>query len=477
MTPPKLFVSYSWTDPDHVQWVIELSTCLREQGVDVILDKWDLQEGHDANAFMEKMVNDPDVKKVIMISDEEYARKANDRSGGVGTEALIISQEVYQSTVQAKFVAVLPTRDAQGKPYLPTYFKGRIFIDLSNPNTYAEEFDKLLRWIFDKPLNIKPPIGVVPSFLLDGPQISLGTEATFVRVIDAIKAGKSTAYGALADYLQTFTTNLERFRPVVSQDVEFCDASLEMITQFTSFRDQFAQCITTICRYPYTLDTQRHIHAFFERLLPMTGLPQSFLGHYRRDQFDVFRFIAYELFLLSLAISIGEERYDFAERLLSAPYFHSTGGVEREGAAVSYTKFQMPIVIFDQINQKKETRFLEPLGEFIKDRSQTGPVSLQRIMQADFILYLRARVMQHGYWWPYTLIHAHGQHGPFEIFARASSTAYFEQFKGLLGVRTVAELKAAIDAINVAPGQGLSWQRIHLSISQLMNYQHIGTIA
>ncbi len=51
---PKIFISYSWTNETHEEWVINLATELRENGVDVILDKWDLKEGHDANAFMKK---------------------------------------------------------------------------------------------------------------------------------------------------------------------------------------------------------------------------------------------------------------------------------------------------------------------------------------------------------------------------------------------------------------------------------------
>ena len=38
-SPPKLFVSYSWTNLDHEAWVIQLATDLRENGIDVILDK------------------------------------------------------------------------------------------------------------------------------------------------------------------------------------------------------------------------------------------------------------------------------------------------------------------------------------------------------------------------------------------------------------------------------------------------------
>ena len=47
--------SYCWSSEEHEQWVINLATELREAGVDVIFDKWDLKEGHDALKFMEKM--------------------------------------------------------------------------------------------------------------------------------------------------------------------------------------------------------------------------------------------------------------------------------------------------------------------------------------------------------------------------------------------------------------------------------------
>ncbi len=66
--------------------MVDLATQLVENGVDVILDKWNLREGHDAVQFMELMVTDPNVTKVIVISDKAYAEKADARKGGVGTE-------------------------------------------------------------------------------------------------------------------------------------------------------------------------------------------------------------------------------------------------------------------------------------------------------------------------------------------------------------------------------------------------------
>jgi SEFIR domain len=128
---PKAFISYSWSSPNHQNWVLELATSLRENGVDVLLDKWELREGHDKNAFMEKLVSDPAVTKVVMICDKVYAEKADDRLGGVGTEAQIISAELYGKSNQDKFCAVLSEVDVDGRPYLPVYYKSRIYIDLS----------------------------------------------------------------------------------------------------------------------------------------------------------------------------------------------------------------------------------------------------------------------------------------------------------------------------------------------------------
>ena len=53
MDAPKVFISYSWSNADHEAWVLQLATELADNGVDVIIDKWALDKGHDANAFME----------------------------------------------------------------------------------------------------------------------------------------------------------------------------------------------------------------------------------------------------------------------------------------------------------------------------------------------------------------------------------------------------------------------------------------
>lgn len=163
---PKVFFSYSWSNQEHEEKVLRLAQRLVNDGVDVVLDKWDLKEGQDKYVYMEQSVNDPSVDKVLLISDAVYAKKADERAGGVGEETIIISPVLYGKVNQEKFIPVVFERDLQGKELLPAYVRSRLYIDLSGDGTtYEQEYDKLLRNIHNKPLYQKPPIGIKPQWL------------------------------------------------------------------------------------------------------------------------------------------------------------------------------------------------------------------------------------------------------------------------------------------------------------------------
>ncbi len=275
MANPKLFISYSWTNPDHELWVLNLATELRESGVDVILDKWDLKEGHDANVFMEKMVNDPDIKKVALVCDKTYAEKADGRSGGVGTETQIISSEVYTKQEQDKFVAILKERDETGKAYLPAYYRSRIYIDLSDPENYVSNFEQLLRWIYDKPLFKKPDLGTDPAFLKDeSDSISLGTTAIFKRAIDAIRNNKQYTDAAVKEYFSTLSSGIETIR-INNQEGQFDDKVIESISSFLPYRNEAIELFLTLANYRDNNESRRSVHRFFESLIPYFSVPEG----------------------------------------------------------------------------------------------------------------------------------------------------------------------------------------------------------
>src|SRR5438067_2396699 len=143
MLAPKVFISYSWSSLEHEQWILDLAKNLVESGVDIILDKWNLREGQDKYAFMERMINDAEINKVLIVCDRTYAEKADARLGGVGTESQIISAEVYSKVEQSKFVPIVSELTEDGAPILPAYLRGRIFIDMSNAANRYENMEQL----------------------------------------------------------------------------------------------------------------------------------------------------------------------------------------------------------------------------------------------------------------------------------------------------------------------------------------------
>lgn len=162
---PVIYISYSWTDEPHKERVLELATFLRESGVDVRLDRWHLKDGMEANAFMENMVAGKGADKVLIVCDREYAKKADERDGGVGTEAQIITSKIFGQRTENNYLLLVAEFDAEGKPYLPTFYTSRIWRNFSSTADRAELYSAVLRWCFGQQEIVPPEIGKVPNFI------------------------------------------------------------------------------------------------------------------------------------------------------------------------------------------------------------------------------------------------------------------------------------------------------------------------
>lgn len=128
----KVFISYSWTPERNKKWVEQLVHRLEKDGVEVVIDFKDLKLGHDKYAFMERLVNDDTIKKVLIICNKAYKEKADGRIGGVGDESAIITPQIYGSVIQEKFIPVVNEYDENGKPFLPNYLASRMYADLTD---------------------------------------------------------------------------------------------------------------------------------------------------------------------------------------------------------------------------------------------------------------------------------------------------------------------------------------------------------
>ena len=480
-TSPKLFISYSWSSPEHEKWVINLATELVESGVDVVFDKWDLKEGQDAKAFMERMVTDPNIKKVAVICNRVYAEKADTRSGGVGTETQIISPEIYEKADQNKFVAVLTEKDEDGKPYLPTYYKARIYIDLSEDNLYASNFDQLLRWVYDKPLYVKPELGAKPSFLAEEYPISLETTTKFRRVLDAIRNNKEYTKGALEEFFSIFAVNLERFR-IADKEGEFDDKVVDNIEKFLPFRNEAIEIFLAIAQYRNTPETTQQLHRFLESMIHYMDKPEGITSYSDWD-FDNFRFIVHEIFLYAIACLLKYECFNSVSYLLQQHYYIEGNSDYGRNAMVPFTVFREYMKSLDYRNNRLKLQRRSVQADLLIQRTKTSGITERQLMQADFVLFIKdafesMRSKNGQKWWPVTITYFERHSGTFEIFARAQSIEYFDKLKCVFGIQAKGDFELLLSAFEKKELHGLESGFTFFSpdISQLISFETMATL-
>ncbi len=156
---PVVFLSYSHESTEHKMWVSRLARDLRKNGVDAILDQWDVRFGDDLAAFMERGIRDS--TRVILVCTPEYARKADAGAGGVGYEKMIVTGEMYQNLGSSKFIPLIVR--GKNKEALPSFLKSLRYVDFRDESSYDERLVDLLLELHDAPANLKPPLGPKPS--------------------------------------------------------------------------------------------------------------------------------------------------------------------------------------------------------------------------------------------------------------------------------------------------------------------------
>ena len=439
---PKVFISYSWTSPQHEQWVLGLAERLSGDGVIVVLDKWDLKEGQDKHVFMEQMVNDKDIKKVLVICDRVYQTKADDRKGGVGTETQLISKEVYENTGQEKFIPIVREYDETGKASIPHYMASRIYIDLSSDEKFEENYQKLIRNLYDKPLIKRPSLGTPPAYVIGEEQFILKTSHKVTEIKNALLNDRRSANGLISDYLDTFIASLEDFRLSGGSISDFDDRIVETIEKMLPLRDDFIDFVFTVFKYQDPIDLEK-FQNFFERLIPFCYRPEN-AQTYTEVDYDNYKFFIYELILNFIAILLQLKKYKEIAHFVNSQYFYrhpSSSVLTYNGIEI----FDLYPRSLDEIRNKRlNLRRVSLTADLVKEHSIRKDINFDEIKQADLVLYYVTELRGNRFgWFPRTSVY-NSRGGGVELFDKMISLQHFEKVKGLFDVQNIEQLKKLV---------------------------------
>ena len=158
----KVFLSYSWDDEPHKDWVRRFADQLQRNGLEIILDQYDLKPGDDRFKFMESSVRAADC--VLIICTPDYTDRANQRAKGVGVETSLITPQFYERAKGNKQFIPIIRRIRDDVPHTPDYLAALIFVDFRDDSKFDANFEELLRHLYRQPKHSKPPLGSVPKF-------------------------------------------------------------------------------------------------------------------------------------------------------------------------------------------------------------------------------------------------------------------------------------------------------------------------
>ena len=143
MTPaPRLFVSYSHDDQAHKEWVLRLADRLVRNGVDILLDQWDLRFGSDLPNFMENGLTGAD--RVLAVCSSTYVQKANGSQGGVGYEKMILTGQLMRNVTSDRIIPIIRNNS---KAELPIFLSTRVYSDFRDDGRFEHSYAELIREI------------------------------------------------------------------------------------------------------------------------------------------------------------------------------------------------------------------------------------------------------------------------------------------------------------------------------------------
>lgn len=309
---PKIFISYCWSNKEYIDKVVEFAKRLRSDGIDVVLDQFDMKLGHDTNNFMEKCVKDTSITNVLILLTPDYKTKADTRKGGAGIETQIISGEVYSNVENTKFIPILfEKRGESVEACIPTYLKQRRWLDLSENSDFERQYIELVKTLYGRDEYVKNPIGSKPSWVDEESNENIANKQI---IINNYKNARKE-YGDITAIFNSFDFVLNLFTSLSSSTVSkpfSCDDFEEYYPLFNRVREPFLAFLSEV---KSSKQISENLYDFYS----------SCFKHINENKenycFNILsRIFLHELFIETIAILIKGKNYDTIRYVLFTPY-------------------------------------------------------------------------------------------------------------------------------------------------------------
>lgn len=457
---PIVFISYARTNPKYQEKIVNFANTLRGNGIDAKLDELELKIGHDLYYFMEQNIKE-DADFILLMLNKEFVEKANKREGGVGTETQIIAKDVYDNTQQEKIIPIILEYNKNGKPYLPTFIESRYCIDLSSDEKYSENYELLLRTLYNEPKNLKEELGEKPKWL-DEKNVYYSKTSSIIKRFDyQVETHPERFNFMIEEFFSEYLEYLKTFK------IKFINNNINTISkEFYENLENYELLkndLTTICEKMFKVGKYEKINCdiiidFLTNISSLVTMRE--IGEtYNIYEFVGFDFILREIFLYFIAFGLKYKNYNLIGDLLHSPYYlNNKYGESMETKHFvnldHYSGYANNLL--NNYNKNEKNKSQTSLGEFLLKRIPSN-LNKEFLIDADllccYVSYMEYNKFKGETWFPFTLIYKQ-RNMPYDLFRRLTSKRFFESVKPVFNVDNIEEFKQkVISTRNMALGK------------------------
>lgn len=249
-----IFISHAWVNGNPEPSVLELVAALRERGYDTVCDVM-LTSQRTSTDFKQMMAESlKKADKVIVILSEEYKKKAEQFSGGVGDEYRYIINDI--DVHKKKYLLCTYkeiSKSADIRLIVPDYLMGREVLSIT------KDLQKILYRLNDKDEYKFPDVSsekeIPESIVVSGEKYRKSDE---VKMIDGWKEIKNSEIKLLDEKLQSFVDQAicqKRIVPLVRKALLAeregrREVHVMMLESNEEMRRQFFNCMLKLIDFP-----------------------------------------------------------------------------------------------------------------------------------------------------------------------------------------------------------------------------------
>ena len=217
----KAFISYKWDDDARNKWVEEFATDLRANGIDSILDRWEVRYGDSFTDYMTSKINDADVFLFIMTTRSVTAAEAPRDEGGAVKFEMQMATARRIAGENMRLIGIY--REGSGGV---AHLRDHRYADFRDDSQYESRFKELVDDLLG--VDKRPPLGgkKTDSPLEEGPAVDVPIleEDDWSILLERIRKGRIVPFLGPGAYFREIPFEQE----VAQQWIDECHYSADV---------------------------------------------------------------------------------------------------------------------------------------------------------------------------------------------------------------------------------------------------------